>query len=155
MSAKYKGEAMNRISFFKLILVTCVITFSSSNSFAQHEHHAKHNMVMMGEQEIFISHIVYKVPHNYQVILKIKLTQDALTEYLNAKRNTPNNLMILLLDHMYISKIADASEISGTILTEDPAGNRTEILTDVKITKENFRIIYFDEVPLNLEGANL
>jgi hypothetical protein len=112
-------------------------------------------MIMLGEKEIFISHIVYKVPHNYQVILKIKLDQNILTNYLQAKRNTPNNLMILLLDHMDISKIAEVSEISGTIFTEDSLGNRTEIKPNVKIAKENFSIIYFDEVPLNLEGNHL
>ncbi len=124
----------------------------SATSFAQHEHHVKHNMVMMGEQEIFVSHIVYKVPHNYQVILKIKLSPKVLVQYLKAKSAHPNNLMILLLDHMDISKIAEISEITGTIYSKDSLGNRTEILSGVQIAKENFSVVYFDEVPVNLEG---
>ncbi|MFZ4715681.1 MAG: hypothetical protein ACOYL6_18300 [Bacteriovoracaceae bacterium] len=145
---------MNIIPFLTSTLIACVIAFSSTSIFAQHGNHAKHNMVMLGEKEIFISHIVYKVPHNFQVILKIKLDPSDLSDYLKAKKNTPKNLMILLLDHMDISKIAEASEISGTIFTEDSLGNRTEIKADVKIIKENFSIIYYDEVPLNLEGVH-
>jgi len=137
------------------ILIACVIILNISFAQAQHEHHPKHNMVMFGEKEIFISHIVYKTPHNYQVILKVRLDQVALNEYLIARQKKPGDLIILFLDHMDISKIAEAELITGTIFSEDKEGIRKEIIRDVKINRKNFKIIFFDEVPLNLGGITI
>ena len=123
--------------------------FLSTLAFGQHHHqHPKHNMIMMGESEIFLSHIVYKVPHNYQVLLKIKLRPSDKAEYLKNKAAYPEQLMILLLDHMEISQIAHAGKLVGTMLRENAAGIRTEI---TKVAVESFDLIYLDEVPLNLE----
>lgn len=131
----------------------CIMALNPSLTFAHdaHVHHAKHNMIMLGEKEVFLSHIVYKVPHNYQVVLKITLDDASFQEYLNAKHAAPDDLFILLLDPMDISKISEASSISGSILAEDKQGIRKEILPNVQIEKKNFQIVYFDELPLNLE----
>lgn len=143
---------MSRSNFLSAFFLACMMALLPSVLFAQHghAHHAKHNMIMMGTDEVFISHIVYKVPHNYQVILKIELEKSIHSEYLKIRQNHPDSLVIILLDHMDISKIADASFITGTILVENAQGDRTEMITHVKIAKENFQIVYFDEVPLIL-----
>ncbi|MBC7741827.1 MAG: hypothetical protein H7061_06505 [Bdellovibrionaceae bacterium] len=54
---------------------------------------------------------------------------------------------------MDIKNIASLESISGTILTENSDGQRTQIITNVFISKENFKIIYFDEVPLMLKAS--
>lgn len=112
--------------------------------------HPMHNMIMLGEEEIFLSHIVYKVPHNYQVILKVKLNPEAKSKYLAAKRLNPKNLMILFLDHMDMGQMASATELTGTMLTEDPEGNRQEIFPLVSLKKGEFELVFFDELPLSL-----
>lgn len=43
------------------------LIFFAAAGFAQSDHRAKHSLILFGENEIFASHIVYKVPHNYQV----------------------------------------------------------------------------------------
>lgn len=141
---------MNKILFLKPLIIACVMMLITQLAFSQHEHHAQHNMVMMGEKDIFISHIVYKVPHNYQVILQVNLDEMTLKHYLKAREALPDNMLVLLLDHMDISKIADMSSISGTIYTEDKQGVREEIISNVVIDKANYKIIFFDQVPLIL-----
>ena len=116
-----------------------------------HEHHAKHNMILFGESEIFASHIVYKVPHNFQVLLKLKLSAEIKQTYLNEKSLHQQDQFILLLDTMDISKIKEADQISGQILRENPSGKQDPI-GEIELTREKFQVIYFDELPLNLGG---
>lgn len=120
-----------------------------------HEHHAKHNMVVVGENEIFASHLVYKVPHNYQVLLEIHLSGETHAKYLAARRENPNSLMILLLDSMDISKIQSAETLTGTLYVEDPDGERREVDARVRLGKDRFRVLYFDRVPESLVGSHL
>lgn len=118
---------------------------------SSHDHHPKHNMIMMGESEVFLSHIVYKVPHNYQVLLKIHLPNLALETYLEAKKNLPKNQMIFLLDSMDMSQIISADTLKGIIYSENGEGMRTEILSDVVIPRNNFEILFFNELPTQLD----
>ncbi len=136
----------------KFIMTLFSLVLISLAGYAQdHSHHPKHNMILMGESQVFASHIVYKEPHNYQVLLQIDFDKVSLDTYLAFKKLHPENLFILLLDPMEIKNIASQDSISGTILYENADGQRTQIITNVFIPKENFRIIYFDEVPLSLK----
>lgn len=126
----------------------------SAVSVKSHEHHPKHNMIMFGETEVFLSHIVYKVPHNYQVLLNVQLPILAFQAYLEAKKNAPKNLMIFLLDSMDISQINSASLLKGTMYSEDLEGVRSEVLADIEIPKEGFKILFFNELPTNLGGLD-
>ena len=128
--------------------ILILLFFISSFSYGQHQHHPKHNMIMMGEGEIFLSHIVYKVPHNYQVLLEIKLDAESRKAYISSKKAYPDQLHILLLDHMDISQIGTMETLSGAMLRES-GEIRIEILKRVEV--ESFKLIYLDEVPLNLE----
>jgi hypothetical protein len=131
------------------VVLALALVVMSVSAYA-HENHTKHNMVLVGENEIFASHIVYKSPHNYQVILKINLSAETRSKYLSARKSAPGNLMILLLDSMDISKIASTTALSGTLLSEDQNGNRSELETNIKIEQKDFQLLYFDEVPLSL-----
>ena len=126
----------------KNLLLLILLTFTSL-TFAH-----THNMIMLGEKEVFLSHIVYKVPHNFQVILKVKLDDVAMENYERARPTS--SLMILLLDHMDISQIQNVASVTGTMFSEDESGNRTEIQSRVKIERADFEVIYFDELPLSL-----
>jgi hypothetical protein len=131
----------------KFILTTLSLVLISLSSHSQdHSHHPKHNMILMGESQIFASHIVYKEPHNYQVLLQIDFDEITRETYLSFKRLQPEDLFIFLLDPMDIKDIASQASISGTLLYENPDGQRTQIITNVFIPKNNFKIIYFDEV---------
>lgn len=132
----------------KFFLVLILLTLSLAVNAQANTHHTKHNMVMYGESEVFLSHIVYKVPHNYQVILRIRLTNEVLHKYLEAKKFSTQ--MIFLLDKMNIAEIVNTGFLKGIIYSEDREGVRTQIQTDVKIEKQNFDIIYFNELPLVL-----
>lgn len=115
-----------------------------------HDHHVKHNMVLVGESEIFASHLVYKSPHNFQVILRVGFGEETRARYLAARKTYPDHLLILLLNPTDISKIASTTEITGTLLREDPSGVRTELEANIKLEKKDFQLLYFDEVPLSL-----
>ena len=123
----------------------------SSFALAQdHHHHVKHNMVIFGESEIFASHIVYKQPHNYQVILKLKLSDADRALYLRARTQFPSDRFIYLLNEMHIAEIANATSISGTLLRYDAAGTKHEIAARIELKRDQFEIVYFDELPLSL-----
>ena len=135
----------------KTRFIALLLALSTASHAADHGHHVKHNMILLGEREVFASHIVYKVPHNYQVILKINLDAQTLPLYQGQKETHPRAQFIYLLDHMDISEIAIAESISGTILREDEQGNRVQLASGVKLAREDFEIVFFDEVPLSLE----
>lgn len=103
--------------------------------------------------EIFVSHIVYKVPHNYQVILKIELQRKTKDLYLKEKSLHSADEFIFSLDQMNIKDIASVPMISGTILRTDQSGGKIEIAKIVEIDRAHFKVLYFDELPLSL-GAN-
>lgn len=124
----------------------------SPASDAQHQHvHPKHNMILLGTDPIFASHIVYKVPHNYQVLLEIKFDAPTIEQYQAAKKNFPNDLFLFLLDPLDIKDIAAQAPLTGKLLRQDSAGDRHEIVSTTTVRKGNFNLIYFDEVPLSLE----
>lgn len=138
----------------KFIMTTLSLVLISLSGYSQdHSHHPKHNMILMGENQIFASHIVYKEPHNYQVLLQIDFDEVTRETYLASKKLHPDDLFILLLDPMDIKDITLQASISGTLLYENPDGQRTQVITNVFIPKENFKIIYFDEIPLSLKAG--
>lgn len=113
--------------------------------------HTKHNMILLGETEVFASHIVYKEPHNFQVILRLGLDPEAKELYLAARKLHEKDLFIFLLDPMDIKEIASLSVISGKIFHRDANDEEHVILSNVTLSKENFSIFYFDELPLSLK----
>ncbi|MDZ4661982.1 MAG: hypothetical protein SGJ18_10240 [Pseudomonadota bacterium] len=133
----------------KLILkIMCTLCLSCTETIAHGEphQHPKHNMILLGEGPVFASHIVYKKPHNYQVILELNLDDDTRAEYRKLKARHPAELFIFLLDSMDINEIATASSISGDILYENTQGARHVVIPNITITKEKFKIIYFEEL---------
>ena len=112
-----------------------------------HHHHPKHNMLIYGSEEIFASHVVYKAPHNYQVILSLTLPDDVKAAYLRGRATHPDESLYLLLDEMDISKIREMDSLSGTLQRETPTGERETLATGVVINKDNFKILFFNELP--------
>ncbi len=112
----------------------------------------KHNMVLFGENEIFASHIVYKSPHNYQVILALTLNAGDRAAYLAAKKAHPSEQFTYLLDSMEIKDIASQSSIGGVVFYLDSADQKHLVLSRVVLSHESFRVIFFDELPLSLEA---
>ncbi len=135
----------------KYLLLMIALAFSVSIAHAQHNHHTKHNMVLFGEDKIYASHIVYKVPHNFQVILEVNLPSEAKQKYLEARRQTPEATFVLLLDHMDIREIANVDSIQGPIFRLSDSGPRELIAPAFSIARQDYRLIYFDELPLSLE----
>lgn len=134
----------------KHIFTIIVLVFSAYAIAQDHSHHVKHNMVMYGESEIFLSHLVYKVPHNYQVILKIELPTEVREHYLAEKKAHPEDRFIFLFDHMCIGDIAEAEYVVGEVFRKDALGNKIVLEASLKLTKENYKIIFFNELPTDL-----
>jgi len=120
-----------------------------------HDHgdHVKHNMVMYGEPEIFLSHIVYKLPHNFQVILKARFSEQIKELYLKERKAHPTDEFIYLADEMKIREIDSMPEISGTISRTDSEGTKTILATKVPLLRKDFDIIFFNELPLSLDNT--
>jgi hypothetical protein len=138
--------------FKKILLSFAMIFMTAQNVTAatadnDHHHHPKHNMLIYGSEEIFASHVVYKTPHNFQVILNLTLADDVKAAYLRARGAHPDESLYLLLDEMDISKIRGMDTISGTLQRETPSGERETLVTGVTITKDNFKILFFNELP--------
>lgn len=114
-----------------------------------HEHHAKHNMVLYGDSQLYLSHLVYKVPHNYQVILAVKLHPDGKVGYEISKALHPEAQHIFQLDEIDISKInTEKMNLTGTLSRLDAEGKKTVLATEIPITE--YSVVYFNELPLSL-----
>ena len=139
-----------------LIAGLLFVMLSAGTARAQdgHQHHPPHNMILLGTTEIFASHIVYKQPHNFQVILKIQFDEKTKVAYQTARDENTESLFIFLLHSMDISQIQTMESISGKLLFEGPDGQRNIILENVVIDKDHFKVVYFDEVPLSLVKTN-
>lgn len=143
-----KGDFMKKLVF---LIIICF--FSLSISAQDHAHHSKHNMVLFGEGDsYYASHIVYKEPHNYQVILKLNF--DSSTKEVIAKEMStyPDNQFIYLLDHLDISQINERPTISGQIFRRSADESKKILFDKVDIDPNDYSIIYFNELPLSLES---
>ena len=70
--------------------------------------------------------------------------------YAAARRDFPESTFVLLLDPLDISKLELQVAISGTVYRLLSDGARVEIARDVRLQRKDYRILYFDEVPLSL-----
>ena len=112
-------------------------------------HHAKHNFILIGRDEVFASHVVYRAPHNYQVLLQITFGESVRAQYLDAKARYPLDDLFLLLDEMDLSKINQVKTLDGVLLRRSSDATSV-IVPSVKLTGDDFKILYFDELPTNL-----
>ncbi len=130
-----------------LSFLLCIFTSATIHA----ADHPTHNMILLGSHEIFASHIVYKEPHNYQIILKINLAGAHKDVYLKARADFPKNLQIFLINPMNLKDIKNVSEISGVLLTEFPDGRRQILSEQITLMLNSFEVVYFDELPLLLK----
>ena len=114
--------------------------------------HVNHMMVLYGEDEIFASHVVYKAPHNYQVILKLNLPHVYCWIYLKEKEAHPSDQFIYILNPIDIRQIASLSAISGVVFRRDHRNQRFDLIPNLKIDRSDFEIVYYDELPLSLQS---
>jgi hypothetical protein len=131
-------------------MVLALMGVSSSGMAQSHEHLSKHGFVLMGDEQIFASHIVYKHPHNYQIL--IELTFDAKTTQVlrNARAAEPENLFVFVLDPLDLTQIASQRSLTGIIQSRNKNDERTTIIDGVVVANRFFKIIYFEELPLSL-----
>lgn len=116
-----------------------------------HDHaHVEHNMVLYGTNEIFASHIVFKNPHHYQVILGLDLPEEIRARYTAERAANPGARFIYLLDPMSIGAIETAAEISGTIFRRGPDGEKIILARQVRLPRARFKIIFFNTLPESL-----
>ncbi len=134
----------------KLLTLILIGFLNSAEAAGGHQHHVKHNMVVHGLYEVFASHIVYKEPHNYQVILKLNLDQKTYQTYVNERTKYPKDQFIYLLDDMTIKDIQSIPSISGVLFRNDEQENQIPVVTQMKLNRGQFEVVYFEELPLSL-----
>ena len=132
------------------MLKSIVLAFAAWFSTAAFAQHARHNMVVHGAVEVFASHIVYKVPHNYQVIIRVRFSKQAQAAYLAARAEHPNDTFIFLLDAVHIADLAAQERISGVLFRRDVNDARVDIATNVVLERSQYDVVYSEELPLSL-----
>lgn len=137
----------------KIILLLGLLTFSPFGFGGDHDHHAKHNMLLFGEAEIFASHLVYKVPHNYQVVLKLNLPANVKARYLNERALHPQDRFIFLLEEISIKDIESLPSIAASIFRIEDTGEKKVLFARVEVARENFTVLYLNELPLSLSAV--
>jgi len=135
----------------KLVALYTLLTFSPAAYGGDHDHHAKHNMLLFGEAEIYASHLVYKVPHNFQVVLKLALPPAVEQIYRAERARNPRDRFIFLLEEMNISQIESAQSIAASIFRIDGAGVKHVLVPRVEMPRKDFLVLYLNELPLSLE----
>lgn len=148
--SKMKNLTVSKI--FVTLLMGILVGPASFAGVDPHEHHAKHGMLLFGEGPIYASHIVYKAPHNYQLILKLNFDSAIRDLYLQERKGYPKDQLIFVLDPMDLKDIESAAVISGVILRKDGDGNKVNVVSDVEVSRTDFEILFFDELPLSLEA---
>lgn len=141
-------------TFFRtFIVIASLVSVITASAVDHGGHHAevKHNMILYGGNEIFISHLVYKAPHNYQVILNVQFPENVRKRYFESKKAYPDDTYIFLLDKMHIAEIGGLESITGTLTRTDSEGVKTILAESVRVGKANYKIVFFNELPLNLE----
>ncbi len=125
-----------------LFLCFCVEVYGQDHG----THHAKHGFLIYGKETLFASHIVYKVPHNYQVILQLQSIKelDGLPEVI--KSQFPNNKLVLVFDEMDLTQIVHQPIITGMLYREDEEGVRHPLKT-MSIDSSDYEVIFFNELP--------
>lgn len=104
-------------------------------------------MLIYGQQEIFADHVVYKSPHNYQVILKLHFDEDTLFAYQHSRDEFPARQIYLILDPMNIAEIKTAPILSGKLIQEIDNGNPKIIKENVSIPSGEFSVLYLEALP--------
>lgn len=98
----------------------------------------------------YVSHIVYRQPHNYQVILKVEFSSEVKARVASEMKAHASDQFIYLLDHMDISQIEKKPAISGQVFRRSADGLKTVIFENVGVNASDYSVIFFDEVPLSL-----
>jgi hypothetical protein len=125
------------------------LTLGGGVEASPHEAHwSKHNLILFGEDEIFASHIVFKQPHNFQLILKVNFGEAARQHIALLRSINPDAQVVFLLDPVDLNSIAKVEKLSG-VVKERGTSNKI-VSTLVTLSKKDFEIIYFDELPLDL-----
>lgn len=136
-------------------ILVCLLLGFSFNTLAlvDHSSHAKHNMILFGDKgHYYASHIVYKAPHNFQVILKLELNSELDQRITAEKSQHPSDEFIYLLDHMDISQIKNQPSLLGQVFRISADGTKQIISEKVGIMPSEYSVIYFDELPLSLQA---
>lgn len=91
-----------------LISLLMVMMFSQGQA-AEHSHMssgdapAVHGMLMFGQTEVFLSHLpMFHSPHDYQVLLKIKIDADSLAKYKNSLKKFPQEKVYTLVPQVFV-----------------------------------------------------
>jgi hypothetical protein len=127
-------------------LITALALTLATNAAAHGGQHPPHKMLLIGETEVFASHIVYTKPHNYQVILQLRWDSAAQEKYLSERHLHPKDQFIYLLDSMDIGEIRSSDRIAGTVYRIDENGNRTDLFP-LELAQPRFEVLYFAEIP--------
>lgn len=133
------------------IILVALATFAQGSGSGQppdHSHHTvKHYFVLMGENEVFASHVVYRPPHNYQVLMKVQLPAEIETKYLESKKQFPKATFLLYFNPFVVSEIQSYPVLKGVLLQQNPDGQETLIAENLSLDAKDYQIFYFEEVP--------
>lgn len=136
-----------------LAVLLIFISSFATNLFADdHARHVSHGMLLFGSEEVFADHIVYKEPHNFQVILKVEFDDSTKANYLAARADFPTDEIVFMLDPMSIGSIETAVAISGKIIHRNETGQGI-VQAGITLQDSQFDVIYFNELPLSLAGT--
>jgi hypothetical protein len=151
---KRQHKPGGNMKILNLMILTIMMLLVGQVSSAQdYNHHPKHNMILFGDSDAFyVSHLVYKEPHNYQVILKLKLNSGD-RELIKKNRTAhPRENFIFLLDPMDISQIQSKPKISGQVFWRSSDESKHPVLDKLELEPQNYSVIYFDKLPLDLSA---
>lgn len=97
------------MSFIKLAISISALIFGLGKAtplFAAHHHHGDppsvHGMLLFGNDNLYLSHLpMFHPPHDYQVILKIALSEEAKSTYFTAKKNDPQESVYTIVPEVF------------------------------------------------------
>lgn len=149
-------QFLKTVSALILFLMSVQVPASTEGNHG-HAGHVRHNMLLYGVEPVFASHIVYKEPHNYQLILQLGLDELARSTYLKIRNEHPEVRQFLLLDPLDLNEFASTDSLTGSLLYEELDGKRHVLLERITIPKKSYKVIYFEKLPVSLgsEGARL
>lgn len=130
---------------FIIVMTLCKLVAQSEHGYAHYtDKPSVHGMTLMGTEVIYASHLpMFHTPHDYQIILAIKLPEEAKAKYLAEIKANPQELLYTLEPEKFVlpEMVNHAKKFKAALYRGHFERGGTKFLENV--TVEIQQVVYF------------
>lgn len=128
-----------------LVLLLLVITLRVN----AHDHPSVHGMLVIGSETVYLSHLpMFHSPHDYQVILEVKISKEALSIYQASLRSSSEKVYTLVPEVFILPEMIQNPHPFKAQLFKGPFERGGQLVAnDLKV--EISKVVYFKKINPN------